>query len=554
MKREQKIKNINNSEAGRMVNFRPVFASVCFLVAGIFISYYRMVEGKMLWWLLVIAMLSPWLFFLAVKNKTRFFVYLLVFYLSFFFGSSSFSLSVGNYRDCAYYNGEYYVSGTIVEKNVLSTGGELVLTDLTVDGNTAKGRLTVKLYEEDFEALKFCDEVCMRLSVSTRTTIVGAYGFRAEAIANKNLFSGSDVVWYEVTGRAFRPGAYIRGEIQSALYRGMGEESASVATAILLGNTSGIEEGLLENIRYGGIAHIFAVSGLHIGAVFAFFVMLFRGNRIPAPIRFVFTAAGLLLYGGVCGYSASVVRAIVTCLVLYACTLLGIKYDSLESLSLAAYIVFGVYPTLLFGVGAQLSFCACLGILLMARPTREVAEAACFGLTDFVKYRIFKRQRPRPKDMFREDTGPPSLAHQAVSKVISFLSVSLAAQVGTAPILYLSFGYFSVVSLLLNCVFVPLMTLCFSPLLLLTLLATLLPAIAGIILYVPNVVIGTLMLPFHVLDFSKGILSSHILRGSAVVCYYCAVLFVSDKINVSPLQRFGTALLFGITFVICLLV
>jgi competence protein ComEC len=544
--------NINKNEAGRLVNFRPVFASVCFLLLGIFAGYFRVVEERLAIGWFIAALALPWCFYLFVNRKTRFFVYLFMFYFSFFLGLASFSMTVVNYRDSANYQGECYVTGTIVEKNIGDFGGEIVLTNLVIDGREEKGRLSVTMYEEDFVALEYCDKVTFWMNVRTVNNVNGYYGFRAEAIADRELFIGGNVDWYEVQGREFLPGAYIRGKLQSAIYDGMSEESAAIAVAILLGNTSGIESGLLQNIRYGGVAHIFAVSGLHIGAVFAFCLFLFRRNRVPAPIRFIAIAFALILYGGVCGYSASVIRAIVTCLVLYGCTLLGIKYDSLESLSLAAYIVFAIYPTLLFGVGAQLSFGACLGILLLSRPLQRSMETICFGLLEWIKYGLLRREREKVVDMFRDNTAPKPLFHQAMGKIISFLSVSIAAQVGTAPILYISFGYFSVASLWLNCMFVPIITLCFSPLLLLSVLATLIPVVASAILWVPNVLISGVMLLFHLIDFDGGIITSLTVGATSLICYYFAMILASDKFNIPKWVRCFAVMIFVAAFAACI--
>lgn len=542
----------NNLTTGRMVNFRPVFSCVCFLMAGILLSYLRIVKEMSVTLWVVVGLLAPWLFIGSIKNKSRFLAYVLVFYFSFYLGGTSFSLTVGDYRDSASYSGEYCVVGTVVEKDISSGGGTVMFNHLEVDGKEEKGRLSVFLSEEDFVALQYCDKVSLRLELHTNASLTGFYGFRAEAIADRDLYTGSEVYSYEVVGRAFSPGVYLRGRIQSTLYSVMDEEAAAVVSAVLLGDTSGMDDGLLQNIRYGGVAHIFAVSGLHIGAVFAFCVLAFRRNRIPAPIRFVIIGGVLLLYGGVCGYSASVIRAIVTCLVLYGCTILGIKYDALESLSLAAYIVFSVFPTLLFGVGAQLSFCACLGILLLARPLQEGIGYVVFGVADFVKYRVLKWAKPMPVDMFREDTGPKSLARQAADKTIAFLSASLAAQVGTVPILYLAFGYLSTVSLLLNFLFVPIITIGFAPMLAVVLVSVLLPFVKGVLLYVLGVIVNLLILPFHAVDFSQGVLTSLSLGAAAMLCYYLSVLFVSDKINIPKWQKWGTVLLFVVSCIICI--
>lgn len=551
---DKQRENCIEQPMGRIVNFRPVFCIACFLILGILVGYLHIVEEEPIWLPVLIVLILPFVGGMLFHGKIRFVAYLVLFYFFFFIGLTSFSLAATNHRDVPTFNGEFVVNGTVVEKNVQSYGGEVVLTNLSIDGERVAGKLTVRLYDGDFAAVDFCDRITASMQVRTMNTIEGAYGFRAEAIANRELYFGDKPTWYRVDGVDFRLGAFLRGRLQNALYAGMSEENAAVAVAILIGNTSGMEEGLLENVRYGGVAHIFAVSGLHIGAAFAFCLMLFRRKRVPAPIRFLFITAILLLYGGVCGYSASVVRATVTCLVLYGCSLLGVKYDGLESLSLAACIVLLVYPTLLFGVGAQLSFGACLGIILLSRPLNRLMSGAVYGVAEWVKHTIVGvPKRPKP-NMFKGNTLPKPLPWQAVDKVIGFLSVSIAAQLATAPILYLSFGYFSVASLLLNCLFVPLITLGFSPLLFFAMVGAVLPYdILTIWFYLPNLLLGVSTLLFHILDFSSGVIRGLQLLPQSVICYYAALIFFADKINLSKWQKRAVAATFAVCGIITLL-
>ncbi len=553
MNKQEQANTKEEISVGRVVNFRPVFLCALFLLFGIFIAYFQVVEqGNAVLWI-VLALVIPFPFFFFVKKKGRFFACIAALYAAFLMGLGSFSVAVGRYQDVPTYNGEYYVFGTVVEKNPTSSGGKLLLTDLTIDGRQVGGQMTVSVGESVFTALDFCDNVNLLLDVSTYNRIEGNYGFRAEAIADGRIYRGGDIVWYEVQGRAFRPFPYLRGKLQDTLYASMGEEGAAVATAILFGNTSGIEEGLLENVRYGGIAHVFAVSGLHIGSAFAFCLFLLRRNRIPAPFRLLIIASVLLLYGGICGYSPSVVRAIITCLIGYSCTLLGVKYDPLESLSLAALIVFTLYPTLVFGVGAQLSFGACLGILLLAKPLRIGLENVGKTISCAIRKICKKPLQEQGVDMFRGNTPPKSLKVEALEKVCGFLSVSFAAQIATAPILYNGFGYFSVVSILLNCIYVPLMSVGFSGLLLLTVVSSLFPIAAVILLYVPNLCINLLMLPFHVLELQMGVVAGSGLSTEALLCYYVGWIFLSDKFNLAKWQKCGIVGIFAISFIVCLL-
>lgn len=73
---------------------------------------------------------------------------------------------------------------------------------------------------------------------------------------------------------------------------------------MLTGDGSAVENGLLQNFRYGGVAHIFAVSGLHIGVIYAILSFLLKRIRMPKLLRCALIFAPLLFYVGVCPFFA----------------------------------------------------------------------------------------------------------------------------------------------------------------------------------------------------------------------------------------------------------
>lgn len=234
---------------------------------------------------------------------------------------------------------------------------------------------------------------------------------------------------------------------------------------------------------------------------------------LPKLFRFFFVFAILVFYGGVCGFSASVTRAAVMCLTLYASSLIGTKPDLPESAGLAALFLLIVRPALLFDVGFQLSFAACLGIGTLSHTFRA-AFSAPFARASSVS------QNTAENFSLKLQRG-----------LVSLLSVSLAAQIATAPILLHSFGYVSLWGLALNLLFVPLVGAAFSFLLVLAFVAALLPlAAAPILLYVPSMLWSALLLAFYAVDFSSFAVEG-IRLGAAVLLFYAFFIFLSDKLN-----------------------
>ncbi|MBE5752219.1 MAG: ComEC family competence protein [Clostridiales bacterium] len=542
MEKSTKDKQLQTSIAGgKLFNFRPVFFIAVFLAIGIAFAYFYLLYGVSLWWsvCLLPVVCVPFFYCRSAIRAKRILLAAFTLVIAFFIGFSLFTARVNALLDAGIYDGEYVAVGRVVGKEKTDKGWRLTLEDVYIDGKEEDGQIIAYVSEQSGQTVKLSDELVLKGDISTQSEFFNDYGFASEAVGGGVRY----YMWtddYVVTGHKIDIFLAVRERIQTVLYAGMDETPAAATVAVLTGDTSGMESGLLKNIRYGGVAHIFAVSGLHIGALFGACVGFIKKTKLrktPKLVQFLLVAGVLLFYGGVCGYSPSVIRAITMCMVLYASKLIGIGSDALENVGASAVLVLLLSPTSLFEVGFQLSYAACIGIIVLAAPMQRAAYAiggALFG-----------------KKLERNTDAPLTLTQSAVRSIVSFLSVTFAAQIFTAPILLYSFGYLSVWSLLLNCIFVPLIGVVFSALLLMAFVMCLLPvAIAKYVLFLPNVLLTAVLLFFEIFDFSLVAFSGWRLTWSAFACYYLAWSFATDKWNLSRELR---ALLFTVCAVGCVL-
>ena len=130
------------------------------------------------------------------------------------------------------------------------------------------------------------------------------------------------------------------------------QESFGVAYAMILGDTRYIDDQTLQAFRNVGIAHVFAVSGLHVG----FVVMLVNAFvKKRKKLSLCVTMAVLLFYAWVCNFSPSIIRAMIMTFLLLLAKSLGREPDFLSSLSTAVCVILLIKPFYLFEVGFQLS-------------------------------------------------------------------------------------------------------------------------------------------------------------------------------------------------------
>lgn len=140
------------------------------------------------------------------------------------------------------------------------------------------------------------------------------------------------------------------------------DKDGGIFQAVVLGDKGELQDFIRELYQKNGIAHLLAVSGLHISMIGLSFYHLLR------KVGLGFTKAGAtaimvtVSYGVMIGGTASVVRAVVmVCFQLWA-EKLGRTYDMLSAMAFAALALLIHRPTLLFRAGFQLSFGAVLAI------------------------------------------------------------------------------------------------------------------------------------------------------------------------------------------------
>jgi competence protein ComEC len=158
------------------------------------------------------------------------------------------------------------------------------------------------------------------------------------------------------------------GEILDAVAE---PQDAGIFKAAILGDRSGLDDTIRDLYQKNGIAHLLAISALHLSLIS---MAVYSGLR---RLGFRFGAAGLL--GGIfltgfammTGMSPSIVRALVMALCGYLAAYCGRTYDLLSALGLSACIILWDSPYQLTQSGVQLSFAAVLGIAAVAPVLRE---------------------------------------------------------------------------------------------------------------------------------------------------------------------------------------
>lgn len=148
---------------------------------------------------------------------------------------------------------------------------------------------------------------------------------------------------------------------------------------MVLGDKSGLSDEVKQLYQENGIAHVLAISGLHISLIGASLFFVLRKYFMPMQGAAVVTMVLLFLYGILTGFSISTQRAVIMMGCMLLARLAGRHYDGLSALSFSAICQLLIHPMVLFQTG----FC-----FLMERCSESMFLWMCSVMRGKVKIRF----------------------------------------------------------------------------------------------------------------------------------------------------------------------
>jgi competence protein ComEC len=230
------------------------------------------------------------------------------------------------------------------------------------------------------------------------------------------------------------------------------DEQYAVLAAMTLGDKSALTKELRETYSVTGASHILALSGLHLGIIYLLLFRLTFGRR-----RFLFSQVVIILsiwaFAFLTGLSTSVVRSATMISVYALFSVAGRHRSPVNLLCFTAIVMLLVSPSSLYDIGFQLSFSAVLAILLLM---------------------------PLFESFFPENY---LVKHPVVRYIYNMVGVSVAAQIGVAPLIAYHFGRFSTYFLLTNFLVIPAATIILYG----ALLVVVFPSLGSILLWIVGI-------------------------------------------------------------------
>lgn len=286
-----------------------------------------------------------------------------------------------------------------------------VMTTRPVYSDGDKVRITTKVSSEP-----------IKYDTSQRLILVGlktylpnypeiSYGDRVvvEGIVEDGKLNNPELISLEpTTGILYKT----RNNIIKVYQKSLPEPHASLLAGLTLGSKAGLPASFWETLKKTGTAHVVVASGMNVTLVASFLIgililLLPRKKAIPLAL------VGVWTYSLLSGFDAPIVRAAIMGSVTFVAQILGRLQAASRALFLSAALMLIIKPDWITDLGFILSFVATASLMLFERKIASLIR--------FVP------------GIFREG-----------------LSTSLAAQIGVAPILFVTFGQFNPLSPIIN--------------------------------------------------------------------------------------------------------
>ncbi|MBL0318052.1 MAG: ComEC/Rec2 family competence protein [Alphaproteobacteria bacterium] len=277
--------------------------------------------------------------------------------------------------------------------------------------------------------------------------------------------------------------------IKDHFFTVLGKDKGAIAFALLLGDTRGIDDELMNDIRQVGLAHLMAISGLNMVLVGLGAYMLVRRLLCLIPDRgswkwkqimaafIAIVASGIYVW--MVGFAVSAFRSYLMLVLFFIACIVNRFADSMTSLSATACFILIAWPEELWDPGFQMSFAATLGLIGYFEHRREKRKMAALAMEHnhlFLRCISF---------LFNETT--------------MMLITTLLASLVTAPFSIYHFHQLSAYTLMANMIAGPLVALWVLPLLIIAACLPFPPVDTFLILWADK---GIMLLKKTIIDIS----------------------------------------------------
>lgn len=281
---------------------------------------------------------------------------------------------------------------------------------------------------------------------------------------------------------------------------------ADVAYAMMFGDTSIVDGNVNTIYQNTGIAHILAVSGLHVSAIVFVISFILKKLKVSQKVQIVTLAMLLGFYVYLCSFSISVIRSSFMAIILNYSYIRGKAYDRFSVLALLAMVILLFSPLELFNVSFVLSFMSVLSIILLEQPLSRLFNKVFYN------------------------------------KLASEFGLLFSLQLGITVVSVYYFNKLNPLTFLANLVSIPVVTFAFLSIILFAMIAMIFPFANVVCKFIGEIFAGVTQFNSYINSLNLGVVTSAI-PAFVIPIVFMILFIISDYCFVSKKIKVGASAL-----------
>lgn len=382
----------------KLFNYRPLVLVFLGIASGILINHFISYQTAIC--VVGIILVVGVLLFYSILHKK--FKYFAIFGITFVLGFSTYAIFT-NTNQHKQLNYQYqYAIGTISSIKTYDNCLCLLLEDVEVDNEPIGYNVEVYYYnssQSGYIALKAGARIGFNISKQKEVAYYSEGGLPNTYVFNNNI--GAEFTTYEIKLLDEKDSVRtsLLSRIRDNLRFGLNNLNSEMIYSAMFGDKTYLNHDLYDAYKGAGVAHLLAVSGLHVGLVVAIIYWILNKLKVKGWYRVAIVVALLFGYAYLCNFSYSILRASIMAIVLMIAPIMFREYDLLSSICFAGAAILVIEPMALFDLSAQLSFGCVFGIAMLT-PTFQrwfkkvpipsgIKDGFCISLSTIISTAVF---------------------------------------------------------------------------------------------------------------------------------------------------------------------
>jgi len=432
----------------RWFNYRPICLVFLFLLLGSIFAFY-ITSNTILCAIISILTLALLLTISIKKKKIKYF---LIPFIAFILGVGSYFITTYNFNKKVDY------APSVVEARIYSVGKAndsylyVEADNVSLDGKEINENIIIYIYDTDslYSGIEIGSKVKLNPSSFYHSDLFKYETPYASLIAsNIKYVASTNIKNLRIKGVDKTFAEIIKQKVKENLALSLTNENVEIAYSALFGEKELLSDGQYSAYKLSGVAHLLAVSGLHVGIIVGIFTKIFQKfkSKKAKIIKLAVIAPFLLFYMYICNFAYSIIRATIMAIILLISDICGAEYDSFNAISIAGIVIYILNPLCVFDISFLMSFSCVMGITMLNKPINTM---------------LLKFKYPK--------------------KLASSIAMSLSSTIALVFIMAFYFQTLNIISILANIILIPIFTIAFSIAFVVSMISIFIPAV-GYVLY-----------------------------------------------------------------------